>query len=47
MRKNYIVPQSEVMLFSSEMIMDSIGIVHHSGGSNSGGSGGFPEDEIA
>ena len=46
MRKNYIVPQSEVMQLSSEMIMDTIGIVHHSGGSNSGGSGGFSEDDI-
>ena len=40
MRKNYIVPQSEVMQLSSEVIMDVIGIVHHSGG------GGFDEGEI-
>ena len=41
MRKNYIEPQIEVMQFSSEGIMDAIGIVHHSGGD------GFPEWEIA
>jgi hypothetical protein len=38
MRKVYIAPQMEVMQFSSEVIMDSIGIVHHSGG-----GGGFGE----
>jgi len=41
MRKNYIVPRIEVLQFSSEGIMDSIGIVHHSGGE------GFPEGAIA
>ena len=39
MRKVYIAPQMEVMQFSSEVIMDSIGIVHHSGG-----GGGFDEE---
>lgn len=46
MRKNYIVPQSEVMHFSSEKIMDVIGIIHHSGGAGTDGGGGFTEDEI-
>ena len=45
MRKVYIVPQSEAMQFSSEVIMDSISIVHHSGGGSTGGSG-FNEDNI-
>ena len=40
MRKTYIVPQSEVMNFRSEGIMDVIGIIRHSGG------GGFGEGEI-
>ena len=41
MNKNYIVPQTEVMLLSSEVIMDSINVIAHSGG------GGFNnESEI-
>lgn len=42
MRKNYMVPQSEVMQLSSEVIMDIINVVHHSGG-----DGGFDESDIA
>ena len=44
MNKNYIVPQIEVMKLSSEDIMDSISIVHHSGGGS--GKSGFGEGEI-
>ena len=44
MQKNYIAPQIEVMQLSSEVIMDTIGIVHHSGG-GAGGSG-FDESTI-
>jgi hypothetical protein len=44
MNKNYIVPQIEVMKLSSEDIMDSISIVHHSGGGS--GKSGFDEGEI-
>ena len=40
MRKNYIVPQSEVMRFSSQLMQDVVNIVNHSGG------GGFDESEI-
>ena len=39
MRKNYIVPQSEVIDFRSEGIMEDIGIVRHSGG-----GGGFNDE---
>ena len=39
MQKKYIAPQMEVMQLSSEVIMDSIGIVHHSGG-----GGGFNDE---
>ena len=46
MRKEYIMPQVEVLPISSEVIMDSIGIVHHSGGSSSGDGGGFGESQI-
>ena len=47
MRKVYDMPQVEVTLFSSEVIMDSINLVHHSGGSgSSSGGGGFTEDQI-
>lgn len=45
MRKNYIVPQTEVMQFGSQLMQDSMNIVHHSGGSN-GGGGGFDEGYI-
>ena len=45
MRKVYIAPQMEAIQLSSETIMDTIGIVHHSGG-KSGGKGGFIEEEI-
>lgn len=41
MRKNYIIPKSEVVQLSSEVIMDIINVVHHSGG-----GGGFGEDDI-
>ena len=44
MNKNYIVPQIEVMKLSSEDIMDSISIDHHSGGGS--GKSGFDEGEI-
>lgn len=40
MRKNYIVPQSEVMRFSSQLMQDVVNIVNHSGG------GGFDESEM-
>jgi len=45
MRKNYMTPQTEAMQFSSEIIMDGMNIVHHSGGA-SGGKSGFTEDQI-
>ena len=32
MNKNYIVPQTEVMLLSSEVIMDSINVINQSAG---------------
>ena len=44
MNKNYMAPQTEVMQLSSQVIMDSINIVHHSGGGN--GGSGFNEDNI-
>ena len=44
MNKNYMTPQTEVMLLSSQVIMDSINVVHHSGGGN--GGSGFPEGDI-
>ena len=44
MKKNYIAPQVEAMQLSSQVIMDSINIVRHSGGGN--GSSGFDEDNI-
>lgn len=44
MNKNYMTPQTEVMQLSSQVIMDSISIVHHSGGGS--GSSGFGEDNI-
>lgn len=44
MNKNYMTPQTEVMQLSSQVIMDSINIVHHSGGGN--GGSGFPEGDI-
>lgn len=40
MRKNYIVPQSEVMRFSSQLMQDIVNVINHSGG------GGFGEGEI-
>lgn len=40
MQKNYIAPQTEVMQLSSEVIMDTIGVVHHSGG-----GGGFTDEQ--
>jgi len=40
MNKNYIAPQTEVMQVSSQVIMDSINLVHHSGG-----GGGFTDEE--
>ena len=42
MRKNYIVPQSEVMKYSSLLMQDMIGIVHHSGG----GGGFYDESQV-
>ena len=39
MNKNYIAPQTEVMQVSSQVIMDSINLVHHSGG-----GGGFNDE---
>ena len=44
MNKNYMTPQTEVMQLNSEVIMDSISIVHHSGGGS--GSSGFDESFI-
>lgn len=44
MNKNYMTPQTEVMQLSSQVIMDSINVVHHSGGGNAGS--GFPEGDI-
>ncbi len=44
MNKNYMTPQTEVMQLSSQVIMDSITIVHHSGGGN--GGSGFGEGDI-
>jgi len=44
MQKNYIKPQTEVMQLSSQVIMDSINVVHHSGGGN--GGSGFDEGNI-
>lgn len=32
MRKNYMVPQTEMTVLSSQVIMDSINVVHASGG---------------
>lgn len=43
MQKNYIAPQTEVILLSSEEIMDSISVIRHSGGSG-GGSNGFDDE---
>ena len=39
MSKKYIVPQTEVTQISSQVIMDSISIVRHSGG-----GGGFNDE---
>ena len=47
MQKNYIAPQTEVMQFGSELMQDTIGIIHHSGGTNTGNQGSFLEEEIA
>ena len=44
MNKSYMTPQTEVMQLSSQVIMDSINVVHHSGGGN--GGSGFPEGDI-
>ena len=44
MRKNYIVPQVEAIQLSCEEIMDTIGIIRHSGGTNSGQQGGFTDE---
>ena len=44
MKKNYIAPQTEAMPLSSEIIMDSINVIHHSGGSNGNGEGGFIDE---
>ena len=44
MNKNYMTPQTEVMQLSSQVIMDSINVIHHSGGGN--GGSGFPEGDI-
>lgn len=44
MNKNYMTPQTEVMQLSSQVIMDSIGIVHHSGGG--AGDSGFDEGDV-
>ena len=46
MQKTYTVPQTEVMQLNGNSIMDSIGIVRHSGGTNTGGKSGFDESEI-
>lgn len=42
MKKEYIVPQVEVMQLSSQIIMDTINVINHSGG----GPGGFDESNI-
>lgn len=44
--QKYIVPQTEVAQLHSQVIMDSINIVHHSGGSNGDNSGGFGENDV-
>jgi len=44
MKKTYIVPLVEDMQLSSELIMQGINIVHHSGGG--AGTSGFGEDNI-
>ena len=46
MQKNYIAPQIEVIQLSSTTIMDSIAIVHHSGGNDNGQSGFTEENQI-
>ena len=40
--KKYINPQTEIVNVTSDVIMDTIGVVHHSGG----GGGGFDESQI-
>ena len=45
MRKNYIVPQIELMQLSAKLMQDNMAIVHHSGGSTGSGSG-FDESNI-
>ena len=47
MKRVYINPQTQALQFISRSeTMQTIGIVHHSGGTNTGGKSGFPEDEI-
>lgn len=45
MNKNYIAPQTEVMQLGTTLMQDTISLMHHSGGSNSG-TNGFTEDQI-
>ncbi len=47
MRKEYMVPQTEVMQFGSILMQDAvIGVVQHSGGKGSDGSSGFTDENI-
>ena len=46
MNKNYITPQTEVMQLHSQVVMDSINLVHHSGGANEEGESGFKEGDV-
>lgn len=46
MRKNYIVPQMEVMQLSAKLMQDNMAITHHSGGGGTGSSSGFDESQI-
>ena len=39
MSKNYMKPQMEVMQLSSQVIMDTINVINHSGG-----GGGFTDE---
>lgn len=47
MRKEYMAPHTEVMQFGAILMQDTIGIVHHSGGKGTEGSGFTDENMIA
>ena len=48
MRKEYMAPHTEVMQFGAILMQDAvIGIVHHSGGKGTEGSGFTDENMIA